>query len=47
MPRAPDGIAYEPWPVKPTPPFTPGHEGIGFIETLGAGVTTRSVGDRG
>src|SRR5438105_7374782 len=34
------------WPVKPTPPFIPGHEGIGIIEKLGAGVSIRSVGDR-
>lgn len=25
------------WPVKPNPPFVPGHEGIGVIESLGAG----------
>ena len=34
------------WPVRPTPPFVPGHEGIGIIEELGAGVTTRQVGER-
>jgi propanol-preferring alcohol dehydrogenase len=34
------------WPVKPTPPFVPGHEGIGRIESVGAGVTSRAVGDR-
>ena len=34
------------WPVKPTPPFVPGHEGIGRIEQLGAGVTARARGDR-
>jgi propanol-preferring alcohol dehydrogenase len=38
--------AHGDWPVKPTPPFIPGHEGIGVIEELGAGVTTRAVGDR-
>jgi propanol-preferring alcohol dehydrogenase len=38
--------AHGDWPVKPTPPFIPGHEGIGIIETLGAGVTTRTVGER-
>src|SRR5664280_3188680 len=32
------------WPVKPTPPFVPGHEGIGRIERLGAGVTARVRG---
>ena len=25
------------WPVKPTPPFIPGHEGVGVIEALGTG----------
>jgi propanol-preferring alcohol dehydrogenase len=38
--------AHGDWPVKPTPPFIPGHEGIGIIERLGAGVTSRAVGDR-
>ena len=34
------------WPVKPTPPFTPGHEGVGIIEALGPDTTMWSVGDR-
>jgi alcohol dehydrogenase, propanol-preferring len=34
------------WPVTPAPPFVPGHEGIGRVEALGAGVTDRAVGDR-
>lgn len=34
------------WPVKPTPPFVPGHEGVGIIEELGDGVTNRHIGDR-
>ncbi len=34
------------WPVKPTLPFVPGHEGVGIIEKLGAGVTNRAVGER-
>lgn len=34
------------WPVKPTPPFIPGHEGVGIVEALGYGVTERAVGDR-
>jgi alcohol dehydrogenase, propanol-preferring len=38
--------AHGDWPVRPTPPFVPGHEGIGRIEKLGPGVTTRSLGDR-
>ena len=23
------------WPVKPTPPFVPGHEGVGFVAAVG------------
>ena len=38
--------AHGDWPVKPTPPFVPGHEGVGIVEALGAGVTDRAVGDR-
>lgn len=38
--------AHGDWPVKPTPPFIPGHEGVGRIERLGSGVTARAVGDR-
>jgi propanol-preferring alcohol dehydrogenase len=34
------------WPVKPTPPFIPGHEGVGLVERLGAGVTRLKEGDR-
>lgn len=34
------------WPVKPSPPFIPGHEGVGLVEALGPGVSTVSVGDR-
>ncbi|GEP39139.1 zinc-dependent alcohol dehydrogenase [Nocardioides psychrotolerans] len=34
------------WPVRPSLPFVPGHEGIGIVEQLGSGVTNRSVGDR-
>jgi alcohol dehydrogenase, propanol-preferring len=30
--------AHGDWPVKPTPPFIPGHEGIGIVEQLGTGV---------
>jgi propanol-preferring alcohol dehydrogenase len=25
------------WPIKPSPPFVPGHEGVGIVERLGAG----------
>jgi len=38
--------AHGDWPVKPTPPFIPGHEGVGVIELLGAGVTELAEGDR-
>jgi alcohol dehydrogenase, propanol-preferring len=38
--------AHGDWPVKPNPPFIPGHEGVGLIERLGAGVTRLSEGDR-
>jgi len=34
------------WPVKPTPPFVPGHEAVGIVEELGSAVTNRVVGDR-
>ena len=34
------------WPVKPRPPFIPGHEGVGFVAEIGAGGTTVKEGDR-
>ena len=34
------------WPAKPALPFTPGHEGIGRVVALGAGVTAVKEGDR-
>ncbi|MGV1006001.1 MAG: alcohol dehydrogenase AdhP [Candidatus Nanopelagicales bacterium] len=34
------------WPVKPTPPFIPGHEGAGEVVEVGPGVTRLAVGDR-
>jgi propanol-preferring alcohol dehydrogenase len=34
------------WPLKPTPPFIPGHEGIGRVTAIGAGVTIVKEGDR-
>lgn len=34
------------WPVKPALPFIPGHEGIGIVVALGAGVTAVKLGDR-
>src|SRR5687767_5735273 len=38
--------AHGDWPVQPAPPFIPGHEGIGIIEELGAGVQSRRIGER-
>jgi propanol-preferring alcohol dehydrogenase len=34
------------WPVKPAPPFVPGHEGVGVVEQVGARVSGVDVGDR-
>jgi propanol-preferring alcohol dehydrogenase len=38
--------AHGDWPVKPNPPFIPGHEGVGIVTTLGPGVTEVALGDR-
>jgi len=32
------------WPVKPKPPFIPGHEGVGKVVALGEGVTNLTLG---
>jgi propanol-preferring alcohol dehydrogenase len=34
------------WPLKPKLPFTPGHEAIGIVTRLGAGVSLLKEGDR-
>jgi alcohol dehydrogenase, propanol-preferring len=34
------------WPLKPRLPFIPGHEGIGSVSAVGAGVTAVKEGDR-
>jgi propanol-preferring alcohol dehydrogenase len=34
------------WPVKPVPPFIPGHEGVGFVSGVGRGVRHVKEGDR-
>src|SRR5579863_1852067 len=34
------------WPVRPTVPFIPGHEGVGIVTEVGAGVTSPVVGQR-
>ena len=37
--------AHGDWPVKPTPPFVPGHEGVGEVVAVGDRVTRVKVGD--
>lgn len=37
--------AHGDWPVKPTPPFIPGHEGVGHVVAVGDSVTRVAVGD--
>ena len=34
------------WPVTPTVPFIPGHEGVGIVAAVGEGVTSPRVGQR-
>ncbi len=34
------------WPVKPSPPFIPGHEGVGKVVELGPEVSEVALGDR-
>ncbi|MEQ8717755.1 MAG: zinc-dependent alcohol dehydrogenase [Acidimicrobiales bacterium] len=34
------------WPVKPTPPFIPGHEGVGIVSEVGVDVDVVEVGAR-
>ncbi|MGI9240026.1 MAG: alcohol dehydrogenase AdhP [Verrucomicrobiales bacterium] len=34
------------WPAKPSPPFIPGHEGVGTIAAVGKGVSNITEGDR-
>lgn len=38
--------AHGDWPVKPTLPLIPGHEGVGIVEMMGSGVTAVKEGDR-
>jgi alcohol dehydrogenase, propanol-preferring len=38
--------AHGDWPVKPNLPFIPGHEAIGLVTAVGAGVTIVKEGDR-
>ena len=37
--------AHGDWPVKPVPPFIPGHEAAGIVAALGPDVTNLRVGD--
>jgi D-arabinose 1-dehydrogenase-like Zn-dependent alcohol dehydrogenase len=32
------------WPIKPSPPFIPGHEGVGLVTQTGPGVSEVAVG---
>lgn len=38
--------AHGDWPVKPEPPFIPGHEGVGHVVAVGDGVKHVKEGDR-
>ncbi|MFB7845191.1 zinc-dependent alcohol dehydrogenase [Microbacterium sp. NPDC056052] len=38
--------AHGDWPVKPSLPFIPGHEGIGRVDGLGEGVSVPAIGTR-
>lgn len=38
--------AHGDWPVKPSLPLIPGHEGVGIVEEVGDGVSSERVGER-
>jgi len=38
--------AHGDWPIKPSPPFIPGHEGVGTVVETADGVTEVAVGER-
>ena len=38
--------AHGDWPVKPALPLIPGHEGVGIVERVGAGVPESRIGQR-
>ena len=38
--------AHGDWPVKPEPPFIPGHEGVGHVVAVGQGIKHVKEGDR-
>lgn len=39
-------LARGDWPVRPLPPYVPGHEAAGIVAEVGSGVTEHQVGDR-
>jgi propanol-preferring alcohol dehydrogenase len=39
-------IAHGDWPIKPVLPLIPGHEGVGIVERVGAGVPASRIGQR-
>ncbi len=38
--------AHGDWPIKPSPPIVPGHEGVGIVVELAPGVSEVALGDR-
>lgn len=38
--------AHGDWPVQPSPPFVPGHEGVGIVVEVAPDVTEVAIGDR-
>ena len=38
--------AHGDWPVKPSPPFVPGHEGVGIVVDVAPAVARVAVGAR-
>jgi propanol-preferring alcohol dehydrogenase len=38
--------AHGDWVIKPSPPFVPGHEGVGVVHAVGEGVSPERVGQR-
>jgi len=38
--------AHGDWPIKPSPPFIPGHEGVGVVVERGSEINEVEIGDR-
>ena len=38
--------AHGDWPIRPSLPLVPGHEGVGLVDALGDGVDRVSLGQR-